>query len=246
MAHKPGIAAMKKPWVIGLISILPGLGFIVLGKIIQGLIVFIVVGYFALLGYLINHEEVSVIFYTLALIAWITQLYYAISIARRSARVEAGLVTPGTPVSMASLTAGASSKETLPIKTSNVNSDQTDMLDKGVQQQEMKKGSPLLQQAGVSFITFLIGYIVSFGVLGSLMDVSQVVPLDTNIVVQLICCAPAMIPTAFIITTLVMFIQGRFKLSSRATLRVNAIASLVIGFIAYIPGQFLLLMGAAL
>jgi len=93
---------MKKPWVVGVLSIIPGLGFWVLGKIRPGFIVSIITSGFGILGYLTSPwENLSITFYTLALIAWVSQGYYAILLAQSKARSKAGLDLPVRQVSIA-------------------------------------------------------------------------------------------------------------------------------------------------
>jgi hypothetical protein len=82
---------MKKPWVMGLLSIIPGLGFFLLGRIRQGFFLWLLVGGLVAIGLFSSGENLSVTVYTLAFIAWITQGIFAILFARSQARTEAGL-----------------------------------------------------------------------------------------------------------------------------------------------------------
>jgi hypothetical protein len=372
---------MKKPWVIGLISIVPGMGFIVLGKILQGFVIFFVVALLACLGMFTSAENASRIFFTMSFAAWLSQLYYSIHLAQHLSRLAAGLVPQRKPVDLAPLPAGASSKEKalhkarlammelLPpgkyvrialegqtssispssllvegsmdirvvyfgvagqdlviIKTDKLSNPQEliqvpfekirsfksaesllyDIVDfdlgeskplriqvarrfrpekqqllailsgqnapgeaaddrsqplsaptspfvsgqakdlaQNIHKQGQKKASPLLRYAGISGIFFSIGYALGFAVLGTWAQVSEVISTDVNLITHLICFGPAMILTAFIIAALVIMIQSRFNLPSPTAQRINLIVSVIIGFIAYIPAQFLLLMGVA-
>jgi hypothetical protein len=377
---------MKKPWVIGLMSVIPGLGFIVLGKTLLGLISFLIVASAALLTVVIPSEDASAIFFTLFYIAWFVQLFYAVFIALRLAHVEAGLVLQAKPVFIAPLPAGASLKdkklqktrqtmmELLPpgeylqialkgktgnwtqalheyppdirviyfgtteqdliiiktdgmgdpnelqripinkisavklvegflndavdfdvgenkplriyvsyrfrpelvqlvgvlsgtgqfletpdyhsveqlIKTSNTfGAEQAKNVASGVKKRVSLTDSPLFRQACVSFIFFLIGYVVSFGAAniffsGFFQEMRTDIDFspEVNIIVQLLCCGPAVIPTIIIIAALVILAQNKLKLSYRTTMRANAIVSTVIGFVLYIPAQFLVIFAA--
>jgi hypothetical protein len=93
---------MKKSWAIGLLSIFPGLGFMVLGKIRQGYIVAIITVSSVILGFLtLPLENLSITLFTLALIAWVSQGYYAILLSQSQARSKAGLDLPVRQVSIA-------------------------------------------------------------------------------------------------------------------------------------------------
>jgi hypothetical protein len=85
---------MKKSWVIAMLSIIPGLGFIALGKAGIGLGVFALVAILALLAGNAPTEDLSTTGFTVALIAWITQWYYAIKMAKEQAQVGAGVTQP--------------------------------------------------------------------------------------------------------------------------------------------------------
>jgi hypothetical protein len=98
---------MKKPWVVGLLSIIPGLGFIVLGEARRGFVAFILT-ILPLLGLLVPWEVVSITCLTLGLIVWVTQGYYAVVLAQRQARAEAGLAVPESPATLAPPAPGAS------------------------------------------------------------------------------------------------------------------------------------------
>jgi len=85
---------MKKPWVVGLASIIPGLGYIILGKTRQGLILFLLIGASVFFAWLSPWENLTITIATLVLIAWITQGYYAVVYAQRQVKAEAGLELP--------------------------------------------------------------------------------------------------------------------------------------------------------
>jgi hypothetical protein len=100
----------KKPWVVGVLSIVPGLGLAALGEIRRGLVALILtlLPFACLLG---PWEAVAVIGATLGLVAWITQGAYAVVAARRLALEEAGLALPVREVSIAPLGPAASAEE---------------------------------------------------------------------------------------------------------------------------------------
>jgi hypothetical protein len=81
---------MQKPWVIGILSIVPGLGFIVLGQLSQGLFIMAIVAFFALGALFSPWETISTISATLGMIAWGTQLVYAFIAAPGMASQEEG------------------------------------------------------------------------------------------------------------------------------------------------------------
>lgn len=85
---------MKKPWVIGVLSIIPGLGFIILGEIGKGVIAFVL----TLLPFMAiwtPWETIAITGVTIGIILWCVQIYYAVLLARSRLREEAG---EGLPV----------------------------------------------------------------------------------------------------------------------------------------------------
>ena len=92
---------MKKPWVIGLLSVVPGLGLIVLGEVRQGLGVMDIVALLAFLVEFAPWEIVNAASCVLGFVAWVSQLYCAVIVAQRLARVEAGVVLPARPLAQA-------------------------------------------------------------------------------------------------------------------------------------------------
>ena len=98
---------MKKPWAIGLISIVPGLGLIILGEARKGLAAFVATAAF-FIAMFASGEIVPTTAFAFFLIAWIVQAYYAIVIAQRIGRKQAGLALPEWPVSIAPPPPGAS------------------------------------------------------------------------------------------------------------------------------------------
>lgn len=68
---------MKKPWVVGLLSIVPGLGLIALGQTAVGLGVFAGMALLVILFLTGSSPELSAWWFVLALIAWVLQLAYA-------------------------------------------------------------------------------------------------------------------------------------------------------------------------
>jgi hypothetical protein len=88
---------VKKPWVIGLLSVVPGLGLIVLGEVRQGLGVMAIMAFLAFLVEFAPWEIVNAASCVLGF-AWVSQLYYAVIVAQRLAHVEAGVVLPARPL----------------------------------------------------------------------------------------------------------------------------------------------------
>jgi hypothetical protein len=91
---------MKKPWVVGILSIIPGLGLIILGKIIPGILAMaslIVLAFPILFGPSGAASEGVV---AVVLIIWVVQGYYAVVVAQRSARAAAGESLPERAVSI--------------------------------------------------------------------------------------------------------------------------------------------------
>lgn len=102
---------MKKTWIIGLLSIIPGLGFFLLGKILQGFVVLFLTGGLLTVGLFSTGNNFSITVITLAFIAWVTQGYFAVLLARSRARTEAGLNLPVREVSIAPPEPDASREE---------------------------------------------------------------------------------------------------------------------------------------
>jgi hypothetical protein len=98
---------MRKPWLIALLSMIPGLGLSVLGEVRKGLLAFILT-ILPFLGLMVPWEVVSATGLTLGLIVWITQGYYAVVLAQRQARAEAGTSLPEGPAASAPPAPGAS------------------------------------------------------------------------------------------------------------------------------------------
>jgi hypothetical protein len=69
---------MKKPWVVGLLSIVPGLGLIVLGKVVAGHGVLGGMALLVFLSMITTSEEVTAWLFSLALILWMLQLGWAV------------------------------------------------------------------------------------------------------------------------------------------------------------------------
>lgn len=73
---------MKKPWVIGLLSIIPGLGLIVVGQAVAGLGVMAGTSLLIVLSLVTSPGDLSAWLFSFALILWMLQLGYAILAAR--------------------------------------------------------------------------------------------------------------------------------------------------------------------
>jgi hypothetical protein len=101
---------MKKPWVIGLLSIVPGLGFLVLGELGKG-IGALVLTLLPLSCLFVPSETIAAIGLGVSVIPWTLQGIYAVIHAERQAQVENGTALPERPVSIAPLPPGASSFE---------------------------------------------------------------------------------------------------------------------------------------
>jgi hypothetical protein len=69
---------MKKPWVVGLLSIVPGLGLIFLGQVVPGLAVFGSMSLLVVLFLITTPADLSAWIFTFALIFWMLQLGYAV------------------------------------------------------------------------------------------------------------------------------------------------------------------------
>lgn len=102
---------MKKPWQVGILSIFPGLGLFALSEVRQGIIAFVIVAFFVLLGIFVPVEDVAIACYTLAFIAWASQIYYAILIARRKIRLPASPNSPSMQAQAIPASAGSSPNE---------------------------------------------------------------------------------------------------------------------------------------
>jgi hypothetical protein len=72
---------VKKPGVIGLLSVVPGLGLIILSEVRQGLGVMVIVALLAFLVELAPWEIVNAASCVLGF-AWVSQLYYAVIVAQ--------------------------------------------------------------------------------------------------------------------------------------------------------------------
>lgn len=103
---------MKKPWVIGLLSIIPGLGFFVLGKIREGFIASIITVGLIILSFLTSDSEnFSATAFAIAIVAWGSQLVFAILLTPNETRSEMGLVLPKREVFIAPPSKDASLEE---------------------------------------------------------------------------------------------------------------------------------------
>lgn len=69
---------MKKPWVIGLLSIIPGLGLLVLGQIVPGLVVMAGTALLIYWSRVSSSADLTAWIVVLGLIFWMLQLGYAI------------------------------------------------------------------------------------------------------------------------------------------------------------------------
>jgi hypothetical protein len=99
---------MKKNWVIGVLSMVPGLGLLVLGEVWKGLGAFFL-AMLLLLCVFGPWEAVAGAGFALFLVVWIVQGVYAVVFAERRARTEAGLTLPEREVPIAPLPPAASS-----------------------------------------------------------------------------------------------------------------------------------------
>ncbi len=76
---------MKKPWVIGLLSVVPGLGLIALGQVVAGLGVMAGMSLLIFLSLITTSADLSAWLFSFALILWMLQLGYAMLAARVAA-----------------------------------------------------------------------------------------------------------------------------------------------------------------
>ena len=102
---------MRGPWVIGILSIVPGLGLLTLGRVIPGLAATALMAVAGIFASLAPSETVAQVALTVAFIVWVVQGYYAVVIAQRTARSEAGDSLPEREVSIAPPPQGASLAE---------------------------------------------------------------------------------------------------------------------------------------
>ena len=102
---------MKKPWVVGVLSLVPGLGLIVLGRVVLGFALMAFMAILALVGSLDPSGVISPVALTVGLIVWIVQGYYAVVIAQRMARVYQGDSPPQRDVATVPPPSGASLRE---------------------------------------------------------------------------------------------------------------------------------------
>jgi hypothetical protein len=105
-----GSADLKKPWVIGLLSIIPGLGMIVLGEVRKGIVAFIVTT-IPFLAMLIPSETVAVTGFSIGIIAWGVQMSYAVTLARQQELNQSGTALPVREETLTPPTSGASAEQ---------------------------------------------------------------------------------------------------------------------------------------
>src|SRR5574340_413610 len=100
---------MKKPWTVGLLSLVPGLGLMMLGEIWKGVAALISVALLFIGSYLTAESgDVSVYLFVAGLIVWGVQMQYAFMYAKRRQRIETGEVPAGRQVDIGALPADAS------------------------------------------------------------------------------------------------------------------------------------------
>jgi hypothetical protein len=81
---------IRSPFIIGFLSIIPGLGFFVLEQPRHGFgAAGIVVGFF-LVAFIIPEKQISSICFQIALLVWLGQIYYAYQAAKLIKRQESG------------------------------------------------------------------------------------------------------------------------------------------------------------
>jgi hypothetical protein len=102
---------MRSPWVIGILSVVPGLGLLILGRVIPGLAAIAFMAVAGILASLAPSGTISQVVLAVAFIVWVVQGYYAVVIAQRTARSEAGDSLAEREVSIAPPPQGASLAE---------------------------------------------------------------------------------------------------------------------------------------
>jgi hypothetical protein len=99
---------MRRPWIIGALSIVPGLGIIALGRIVPGLAVMASIAVLGFLALLDPAGTIAQLAFSVGLIIWVTQGYYAIALARRLAQSRSGSTIPEREAATEPLPPGAS------------------------------------------------------------------------------------------------------------------------------------------
>lgn len=83
---------MQSPFVVGLLSVIPGLGFFVLGQPKRGFgAIGIIIGLF-IFGLFVPSQFFSQLSFQFFILAWVGQIYYAVQTAKLIKRQEAGEV----------------------------------------------------------------------------------------------------------------------------------------------------------
>ena len=108
---------MQSPFAIGVLSIVPGLGFFVLGQSKRGIgTIGIIIGLFTF-GLFIPSEFLSQLGFQLFFIAWISQIYYAVQTANLLKKQKSGeVVAPRETTSITPAPHGLSANEKLAYK----------------------------------------------------------------------------------------------------------------------------------
>jgi hypothetical protein len=102
---------MKKPWVVGVLSIVPGLGLIALRRTVLGLASIASILMLGFLAMLDLSATFSLVALAVGLIVWVFQAYYGVVLAQRTERASAGKALTEREVPMARLQPGASLAE---------------------------------------------------------------------------------------------------------------------------------------
>lgn len=108
---------MQSPFAVGVLSIIPGLGFFVLGQPKRGFgVIGIIVGLF-IFGLFVPNKLLSQISLQLFFLAWIGQIYYAVQTANLIKKQESGeIVAPREATPIAPAPQGLSANEKLAYK----------------------------------------------------------------------------------------------------------------------------------
>ncbi|MGE5250823.1 MAG: hypothetical protein ACM3QS_11495, partial [Bacteroidota bacterium] len=102
---------MRKPWVIGLLSLVPGLGLLVLGEVRKALAAVGAVALLAAGALAFRNDTVFTIVFVLAVVVWTLQWMMALTEAQRQAGIESGTAPTVRPVTPAPLAPSASASE---------------------------------------------------------------------------------------------------------------------------------------
>lgn len=86
---------MQSPVIVGLVSIIPGLGFVVLEKTMRGISVFVFIVGLLIVAMITPNKALSSFSFQFSLFLWMLQIFYAVRDAKHLAREKSGeIVVP--------------------------------------------------------------------------------------------------------------------------------------------------------